>query len=394
MQIHSINSSLNRSPLASKPENSRGRIYPEQKSPSRSEFQRDRDRIIHSAAFRRLQHKTQVFVHNVSDHYRTRLTHTIEVAQIARSATRALGLDEDLAEAIALAHDLGHPPFGHAGEEALDRELAEYGGFNHNAQTLRIVIELENRYASFQGLNLTWEVLEGMAKHNGPIVGPNAPKVDAPKSIIKIANNYNLDPSNFAGPEAQVASLSDDIAYLNHDIDDGVRAKLLSLSTLKDFNLSGSILEEVERQYPKEKNTIILHETIRRLIDAMIVDLIDETKRRIEKLKPTSSKDISELGVPFVAFSEQMFKEISDLRNFLYHNMYKHSEVKKRAEEGAVIVSDLYRKYVSDPSKLPLHWAPIKGEKNKITSRRIADFIAGMTDRYAKRQHDLFQGNI
>ena len=374
--------------FASWPAQSRGRRHLEPASPSRTEFQRDRDRVIHSTAFRRLQHKTQVFVHHVGDHYRTRLTHTIEVAQIARSAARAIGLNEDLAEALALAHDLGHPPFGHAGEEALNTEIAEFGGFDHNVQTLRIVTRLERRYADFDGLNLTWETLEGIAKHNGPLSGPHSPPNLVPAAVAQIADDYDLEPNSFAGPEAQIASLADDIAYINHDIDDGVRAELFSLEALTKLPLVGPLLRNVMADYASAKQHRLLHETIRRLIDGMLGDMIGETRRRAEQAEPANATEVRAMNTPLVAFSDAMAEKVREIRAFLFENMYRHREVLRRADEGAGIVADLYRGYTREPEALPGNWqAPAAEETPAQTARRIADFIAGMTDLYAQSQH-------
>src|SRR3954451_7994504 len=276
-----MNWAVARAPYASNPKNSRGRRYPEPESDMRSPFQRDRDRIIHSTAFRRLKHKTQVFVYHEGDHYRTRLTHSLEVAQIARTAARALGLDEDLAEAVALAHDLGHTPFGHAGEEALNDEMRPYGGFSHNDQTLRILTRLERRYAEFDGLNLTWETLEGTAKHNGPLRGPQAGTEDPPPSIAAYDRLYPLDLHTYPGPEAQIAALADDIAYNNHDLDDGLRAGVFAVGDLAEVPLVGPVFAEVARRYPGIDDGRLIHEAIRRVIDLMVRDLIGETERRL-----------------------------------------------------------------------------------------------------------------
>ena len=372
-------------PYASRPSESRGRRTPEPPSPTRTEFQRDRDRVIHCTAFRRLQHKTQVFVYNVGDHYRTRLTHTLEVAQIARSAARALGLDEDLAEALALAHDLGHPPFGHAGEDALNAEMADFGGFDHNAQTLRVVTSLERRYAAFDGLNLTWETLEGVVKHNGPLTGARAAG-SASAAVAGVADRLALEPETFAGPEAQIASLADDIAYINHDIDDGVRADLFPLEALADMAPVGPVLNEIgdSGEEPQRR----LHETIRRLIDRMLGDMVAETRRRAADASPQSAADVRAMDRALVAFSPEMSEGVRKLRSFLFDNMYRHPEVLRRAGQGAAMVTDLFRRYCRDPGALPDEWqAPAGGEPPDRAARRIADFIAGMTDRFAEQQH-------
>src|SRR3954452_23379245 len=275
-------------PYASNPEDSRGRLHPEPESAMRSPFQRDRDRIIHSTAFRRLKHKTQVFVYHEGDHYRTRLTHSLEVAQIARTAARALGLDEDLAEALALAHDLGHTPFGHAGEEALNDEMLPYGGFSHNDQTLRILTRLERRYAEFDGLNLTWETLEGTAKHNGPLCGKLAAIEQPPPSIAAYDRCHPLDLHTWPGPEAQIAALADDIAYNNHDLDDGLRAGLFTVGDLADVPLVGPLFGDVAARYPGIEESRLVHEAIRRVIDSMVRNLIDATRGRLAESGATT----------------------------------------------------------------------------------------------------------
>src|SRR4051794_27718418 len=310
-----------RAPYASNPENGRGRLYPEPESDMRSPFQRDRDRIIHSAAFRRLKHKTQVFVYDEGDHYRTRLTHTLEVAQIARTVARALGLDEDLAEAVALAHDLGHTPFGHVGEEALNDEMRPYGGFSHNDQTLRILTSLERRYAEFDGLNLCWETLEGTVKHNGPLRGASADR-PVPPSIAEYDGLHPLELDTFPGPEAQVAALADDIAYNNHDLDDGLRAGLFTVADLAEVPLVGPVFAEVGRRYPGIDDGRQIHEAIRRVIDRMVRDLIDETERRLIQCGVDSTDAVRSLGAPVAAFSDEMRNHDRALKRFLFERMY------------------------------------------------------------------------
>src|SRR5690606_17309325 len=293
-------------PYATKAEKTRGRLFPEAESATRTAFQRDRDRIIHSGAFRRLKYKTQVFVYHEGDNYRTRLTHSLEVAQIARSVARVLGLDEDLAEALALAHDLGHTPFGHAGETALDSCMAGYGGFDHNAQTLRIVTTLESRYPEFDGLNLTWETLEGLVKHNGPVIVPGRGLDDLPRAIVEYAETQDLELDTFAGPEAQVAALADDIAYNNHDIDDGLRAGLFSIDDLLALPLVGNVFQGVIDRYPGLETTRIIHEAVRELIGRMIADVMDETRARLAEAKPETAEDIRAMDRPLVAFTPEM----------------------------------------------------------------------------------------
>jgi dGTPase len=363
---------------------SRGRLYDEPPSHTRSVFQRDRDRIIHCAAFRRLQHKTQVFVHHEGDHYRSRLTHSLEVSQIARSVARELGLEEDLAEAMALAHDLGHPPFGHAGEDALNLVMADFGGFDHNAQALRILTHLEQRYADFHGLNLTWESLEGIAKHNGPVHAP------LPAALVEYGERQDLELHTYAGPEAQVAALADDIAYNNHDIDDGVRAGLFTLDDLADVPLVGPVIAEVRRTYPDAPQTQLVFETVRRVINFMVSDLVAQTRRNVNAATPLSVEDVRGLGRPLAAFSEDLLGQEKVLRAFLLKNMYRHERVNRMSEQGKGIVSDLFRFYLDNPARLPEDWLPTDDQASDPhgLARIIADFVAGMTDRYAMKAHE------
>jgi dGTPase len=376
-------------PHASRPEDSRGRLRPEPESRMRSAFQRDRDRIIHSTAFRRLKHKTQVFVYHEGDHYRTRLTHSIEVAQIARSIARVLALNEDLAEAVALAHDLGHPPFGHSGEEALDACMEPFGGFDHNEQTFRILVSLERRYAEFDGLNLTWECLEGIAKHNGPLSGPGAgAKATArgvPATIAGYsAANRDLELDGWPGPEAQVAALSDDIAYNNHDIDDGLRAGLFTIADLAEVPLVGPVFAEVSARYPGLEAPRLIHESIRRLIDRMASDLIEETRRRLAEANPQSVEDIRRLGRPMVAFSPVMRDNDRALKRFLFDRMYRHERVNRATARAKRVVQELFDAYLADPTRLPGEWQVEAGPYGSVqTARLVADYIAGMTDPYA-----------
>ena len=365
--------------FASRAAASRGRLYDEPESHTRSVFQRDRDRIIHSAAFRRLQHKTQVFVHHEGDHYRSRLTHSLEVAQIARSVARELGLEEDLAEALALAHDLGHPPFGHAGEDALNAVMADFGGFDHNAQALRILTYLEKRYAEFDGLNLTWESLEGIAKHNGPVAPP------FPAALAEYNEHQDLDLGTYAGPEAQVAALADDIAYNNHDIDDGVRAGLFTLDALADVPLVGPVLAHVRDKYPALPQSQLVFETVRRVINLMVSDMVAQTRRNVSKATPLSVEDVRRLGSPLAAFSGDLLAQEKELRAFLVNNMYRHDRVNKMSQQGKQIVTDLFRFYLDNPAQLPDDWRPENDEAQdqQKLARGIADFVAGMTDRYA-----------
>jgi len=377
-------------PYASRPEESRGRLHAEAESPTRTAFQRDRDRIIHSAAFRRLQYKTQVFVYHEGENFRTRLTHSLEVAQIARSIARVLGLDEDLAEALALAHDLGHTPFGHAGEDALQEVLAGFGGFDHNAQSLRVVTKLERKYPRFDGLNLTWETLEGLVKHNGPLDGELAARQDRPLpgAITEYVARHDLEIATFAGAEAQVAALSDDIAYNNHDIDDGLRAGLFAIDDLKDVPLVGPVFHQVAADNPGTETSLLIHEAVRQLIGVMILDLLGETRRRVAELKPRSAHDVRHLGRPLVAFSEEMRRNDAALKSFLFTNMYRHFTVNRMTSKGRRVVKDLFTLLHAEPECLPPEWRRASdGPGTAKTARVVADYIAGMTDRFALDEH-------
>ncbi|HEV2302492.1 MAG TPA: deoxyguanosinetriphosphate triphosphohydrolase [Stellaceae bacterium] len=374
-------------PFATKPAECRGRLHPEPEHPTRSPFERDRDRIIHSTAFRRLTHKTQVFVYHEGDHYRTRLTHSLEVAQIARSIARALGLEEDLAETLALAHDLGHTPFGHAGEEALDAEMERFGGFSHNDQTLRVLTLLERRYAEFDGLNLTWEALEGMVKHNGPLAGPGIERA-VPPWIAEYDRRHPLALASYPGPEAQVAALADDIAYNNHDIDDGLRAGLFAVADLADVPLVGPVFEAVAARYPGIEETRLIHEAIRRLIDRMTADLIAETRRRIAAAKVRSAAAVRALSSPVVAFSAEMRDNDRALKKFLFERMYRHYRVNAMSLRAHRVVHDLFGLYLSEPQYLPPEWRRLAGGPDEPKTARVAaDYLAGMTDRFALDEH-------
>ena len=367
---------------ACRPEESRGRLYPEPESPSRSVFQRDRDRIIHSSAFRRLQYKTQVFVYHEGDHYRTRLTHSLEVAQIARSIARRLGLNEDLAEALSLAHDLGHTPFGHAGEEALNEVMKEFGGFRHNDQTLRVLTKLEHRYAGFDGLNLTWETLEGIAKHNGPLRGELTP------TLANYVKHHDLELATWPSAEAQVAALSDDIAYDNHDTDDGLRAGLFATANLAEVPLLGPVFAEVDKLYPGIEETRRIHEAIRRLIDRMIGDVVEESQRRIAALKARRAADIRRHSAAVIAFSTSMREQERGLRRFLFERMYRHYRVNRMASKARRIVQELFGLLLAEPQCLPTEWQnQATGAGTRETARVVADYIAGMTDRFALDEH-------
>jgi dGTPase len=371
---------------ASRPEQSRGRLHPEPESPTRSAFQRDRDRIIHSTAFRRLEYKTQVFVNHEGDHYRTRLTHSLEVAQIARSVSRALGLNEDLAEAVALAHDLGHTPFGHAGEEALDAAMTPFGGFNHNDQTLRVLTRLERRYAEFDGLNLTWEVLEGTVKHNGPLISAGGKPL--PATIAAYVQSHDLELRTWPNAEAQVAAMADDIAYNNHDIDDGLRAELFSVADLDSVPLVGPMFREVRELYPGLDGPRLIHESIRRLIDRMAGDLIAETRRRAADAKLGSADAVRGLGSATVAFSDTMARHDKALKQFLFERMYRHYRVNRMSSKARRILNELFQLLLAEPQCLPTEWrlqADSSGTAD--TARVVADYIAGMTDRFALDEH-------
>ena len=374
-------------PYASRPEASRGRLHREDESPTRSPFQRDRDRIVHSTAFRRLEYKTQVFVNHEGDHYRTRLTHSLEVAQIARSVSRALGLNEDLAEAVALAHDLGHTPFGHAGEEALDEAMQPFGGFEHNDQTLRLLTSLERRYAEFDGLNLTWEALEGTVKHNGPLIGGTRKK-PVPSTIAAYVKRHDLELQTWPSAEAQVAALADDIAYNNHDIDDGLRAELFTVADLDAVPLVGPVFREVRARYPKLEGTRLIHESIRRLIDRMASDIIAETARRVAAGKIASADDVRRLGAATVAFSDAMRANDKALKEFLFERMYRHYRVNRMSSKARRIVGELFRLLHREPQCLPTEWRQqTDGPETAVTARVVADYIAGMTDRFALDEH-------
>jgi len=375
-------------PYATKAEKTRGRLFPEAESATRTAFQRDRDRIIHSGAFRRLKYKTQVFVYHEGDNYRTRLSHSLEVAQIARSVARVLGLDEDLAETLALAHDLGHTPFGHAGETALDECMADYGGFDHNAQTLRIVTKLERRYANFDGLNLTWETLEGLVKHNGPVLVPGIGMDDLPRAIVEYAETQDLELATYAGPEAQVAALADDIAYNNHDIDDGLRAGLFSIDDLLALPLVGNVFQGVIDRYPGLEATRIIHEAVRELIGRMIADVMGETRARLAAARPETAEDIRAMDRPLVAFTPEMNEHNAALKAFLFERMYRHYRVNRSMSKAQRIVQQLFELLHGSPDQLPPEWQQgCDGPKGFKTARRVCDFIAGMTDKFAIEEH-------
>ncbi len=370
-------------PYASDPAEVRGRLHGERESAFRSPFQRDRDRIIHSSAFRRLQHKTQVFVVHEGDYFRTRLTHSIEVAQVGRTIAGVLGLNQELTEAVALAHDLGHTPFGHTGEDALSDLMAPYGGFDHNAQAIRIVTRLEQHYAGWDGLNLTWEALEGIAKHNGPVTG------DIPWALAEYVARHDLELHTHASAEAQVAALADDIAYNNHDLHDGLRAGLFSDEEIAALSIVGECYGEVDALHPGLDPTRRRHEALRRVFGVMVEDVIAESRRRIAALGPESVADIRAAGTPVIRFSEGLWRELKEIRAFLFARMYRAPSVVEMRARVTSVVRDLFPIYMQDPALLPEGWrgqiAPGCGEVAR--ARLVSDYIAGMTDRFALQEH-------
>ncbi|WP_439498438.1 deoxyguanosinetriphosphate triphosphohydrolase [Bosea sp. (in: a-proteobacteria)] len=383
-----------RAAYACRSSRSRGRLLSEPGSATRNHFQRDRDRIIHSTAFRRLKHKTQVFVSHEGDHYRTRLTHTIEVAQIARSVARALGLDEDLAEALALAHDLGHTPFGHTGEDALDACMRSFGGFDHNAQTLRIVTRLERRYAGFDGLNLSWETLEGLVKHNGPLIGPDgAPTAryaerGIPAAIVEYQQRQDLWLASHASAEAQVAALADDIAYNAHDIDDGLRAGLFGHAALRVVPFLADLLDEIERLHPGLETARATNELVRRVITHFVEDVIRSSEALLAALAPADADAIRHAGAPVIAFSDAIATADREIKAFLYPNMYRHPRVGVIRQKAADVVRDLFTRFSAAPQAMSEDWAAgVAAFDEARKARRIADYIAGMTDWYALDEH-------
>ena len=382
-----------RAPYASDPAASRGRVHPEAEDPLRSPFQRDRDRIIHSNAFRRLKHKTQVFIHHEGDHFRTRLTHSLEVAQIARSIARPLGLDEDLTEALALAHDLGHTPFGHAGERALDRALAPLGGFDHNRQSLRVVTELERRYPRFDGLNLAWETLEGLIKHNGPLRDGSSHPVTASLGSASsypgtLREELDLNLGLFASLEAQVAAIADDVAYDCHDLEDGLRAGLLGLDALANEPLTGPILRAIRAEYPDLGPSRTVHELIRRVLGGMIADILAQTAEAIRAGRIESDQDARLAGASVVQFSPPFAEAERSLKEFLLGNLYRNDVVMRPVGQAEALVTDLFEAFSADPTLMPDDWGTgLDGEDRSRTARRAADYIAGMTDRYAVAEH-------
>ncbi len=368
------------------PAASRGRLHAESPSATRTPFARDRDRIIHTSAFRRLKEKTQVFVAHEGDHFRTRLTHSLEVAQIARSIAHALGLDADLAETIALGHDLGHPPFAHAGEEELERRMAPYGGFDHNVQTFRVLTDLERRYPTFNGLNLTWETLEGVVKHNGPVAGV----VERPAwhDVVAFDRAFPLDLAGWPSAEAQVAALSDDIAYNNHDVDDGLEAGLFGLDELVAVPLIGPILAEVREDHPRLDDRLTRLEAVRRMIGAMIGDVMAETRARVAAAGVRTPADVRGLGQALVAFSPQMTEDLARLRAFLYERMYRHWKVNRTRSQARRLLAEMFELFLAEPEVLPAEWFDRQRDQEiAVRARVVCDYIAGMTDRFAIDEH-------
>ena len=370
-------------------ENSKGRLHNENESQNRNPFQRDRDRVIHSDSFRLLKHKTQVFLAHTEDYYRTRLTHSLEVSQISRAVSRRLGLDEDLAEVLALSHDLGHPPFAHSGEEILNRCMKDYDGFDHNAQTLRILTSLEDRYPSFEGLNLTWETLEGVVKHNGPLLNPHI-------AIKEYNNIHDLELDTFPGLEAQIASLSDDIAYNNHDIDDGFRAGLISLNDLKKIDLFAEIIKEINIEFKNIDDYMIVKELIRRLIGLMVNDLISNTKKNIEKIKPNNPEQIRSQKSLVANFSDFFISQDNQIRKFLRTRVYEHSSIENERVRSMRTIEDIFSKLIKDIDLLPIKLRKkCDSPYSKISARVICDYIASMTDRSVVENHArLYDKNL
>ena len=377
-------------PFACLPSQSRGRLHAEAESEGRSPFQRDRDRIIHCAAFRRLEYKTQVFVNHEGDHYRTRLTHSLEVAQLTRSLCRRLHLNEDVGETLALSHDLGHTPFGHAGEDGLQEAMKDYGGFNHNAQAIRILTHLENRYASFDGLNLTWETLEGIAKHNGPLT------TNIPMAIKEYNQRHDLELGSWPSLEAQIAALCDDIAYHNHDIEDGIRADLFVLYDFIEMPLIGELIQQVDALYPDAHPRRRMHEVIRRMINRMATDLERQTLENIRRFNITHVDEVRQLGEPVAAFSPEIQELNQRLKSFLMKRMYRHYTVNRMASKARTLVKDLFGFFHAEPECLPTRWRALAEPADAtIRARIVADFIAGMTDRFAMDEHRrIFQMDV
>ncbi|NKK69977.1 deoxyguanosinetriphosphate triphosphohydrolase [Rhizobium leguminosarum bv. viciae] len=383
--------SSERAVYAADPWTTRGRLYQEDGSPTRSDFQRDRDRIVHTTAFRRLKHKTQVFIAQDGDHYRTRLTHTIEVAQIARALARALKLDEDLAEGVALVHDFGHTPFGHTGEDALHEVLLPYGGFDHNAQSLRIVTKLERRYAEFDGINLTWESLEGLVKHNGPLLTPDGvgTRGPVPQPILDYCELHDLELATYASLEAQVAAIADDIAYNTHDIDDGLRSGYLTFDMLEDIPFLAGLMAEVRGRYPHLEPSRFTHEIMRRQITRMVEDVIGVTQQRLSLLRPESAADIRAADQVIATFSEGMAETDRQIKAMLFKRIYRNPDIMRIRAGAAQIVTDLFAAYMASPKEMQSHyWVDhIAGLSDAPKARHVGDYLAGMTDTYAISAH-------
>ncbi|MGO6785613.1 deoxyguanosinetriphosphate triphosphohydrolase [Rhizobium ruizarguesonis] len=383
--------SSERAVYAADPWTTRGRLYPEDGSPTRSDFQRDRDRIVHTTAFRRLKHKTQVFIAQDGDHYRTRLTHTIEVAQIARALARALKLDEDLAEGVALVHDFGHTPFGHTGEDALHEVLLPYGGFDHNAQSLRIVTKLERRYAEFDGINLTWESLEGLVKHNGPLLTPDGVGTHGPvpQPILDYCELHDLELASYASLEAQVAAIADDIAYNTHDIDDGLRSGYLTFDMLEEIPFLAGLMAEVRERYPHLEPSRFTHEIMRRQITRMVEDVIGVAQQRLSLLHPESAGDIRGAGQVIATFSEGMAETDRQIKAMLFKRIYRNPDIMRIRAGAAQIVTDLFAAYMANPKEMQSHyWVDhIAGLSDAPKARHVGDYLAGMTDTYAISAH-------
>ena len=370
--------------FASRPEITRGRLFAEDESNFRSCFQRDRDRIIHSSAFRRLKHKTQVFVEHEGDYFRTRLTHSIEVAQVARTISGALGLNEELAEAVSLAHDLGHTPFGHTGEDALDAQMIGYGGFDHNAQAVRIVTSLEQHYADFDGLNLTWECLEGIAKHNGPVSKPY------PLALLEYNLQHDLELHTYASGEAQVAALADDIAYNNHDLHDGLRAGLFTDAQAAELPIVGPAFTAVDQKYKNLDAHRRRHEALRRVFGVMVEDVMATSYVILAQSGAKSAQDIRNLDHSVVQFSPSLWSELKEIRTFLFENMYRAPKVMQQREHAAQVVRDLFEIFMTSPEAMPGNWggAVASNAPDLHKARVVVDYIAGMTDRFAQQEHD------
>jgi dGTPase len=390
----SVGMAAPRSVYACDPDRSRGRLFAEPPSRTRSPFRRDCDRVIHSTAFRRLKHKTQVFVFHEGDHYRTRLTHSLEVAQIARALARQLGLDEDLTETLALAHDLGHPPFGHAGERALDACLKAHGGFDHNAQSLRVITALEHRYPEFDGLNLTWESLEGIVKHNGPLTERSGAPVGRycehgiPLVISDYNRIYDLELWSFASLEAQVAAIADDIAYDAHDIDDGLRAGLFAVDDLKVMPCTAEMIAGIARHYPDLDDDRRGPELVRELISYLIGAVMSEARKRLEGARPQSVEEVRSHGGALIAFAPEVAQAEAGIKSFLTQRMYRHPRVMAVMNDAEQILSDLFVRYQAMPEVLPPEWRRSEGKDTETErARRIGNFIAGMTDRFAITEH-------